>query len=670
MRKECLPAPRVRVTKPKARVDKHSALEAKVDGIVELLKRNQAVPEGIRTAQDASNTTERPQRCGPALAASPLYQLSLQAGNQPRMPLSTPNSISSEDRNLLAKGHTTGFPIKSAFCQLTAEAKHDLSASNDASPLHPPNAGVQVQGSFGHMTLEARNSLRGSSMADKSNDADQYPTPTPSVADIPPETQEELWEILNFYRDTMFHFSPIVVIGSEVTVEHMANERPYTWLVLRMICTKKLARQLAFGEEINRLIAQKLIIEGERSLDMLCALVLHVNWGQFSCVKANLSPPINLAIGLAGDLGLTKPAPQTSPAVMMNWTQAGCPKPPHALVIRKRTMEERRVVLGLFYVSSVCANFFQRNEPMRFTPYLEECLNLIADSNDQPTDKLLAALIRVQLIANSLQSEGWNQTYSLSSGGSQLPRSHYTQMHKMQLDDMKRTIPADIKDNSVLRFHIIATELCLYEHYLIPPQSTLSPLEQARHVDGLWSCFNTVRAFFDISLASNTIPLTDYLYLSISLYTHMGHALVALFRLSTFESEHVPWNRQYIISQVDLGTVVKQWIDLFETSPRAAKIDITGACGQDSQWDYSKKILLNTISKWWETKVRPSIMGEEVSQETTEAPVASAEDKAMSTEQFDASMPDLGDLCDIDFNFESEAWMRDMFSSGFDFRTF
>jgi hypothetical protein len=525
---------------------------------------------------------------------------------------------------------------------------------------------------------EARNDLKESHTASPATDtngsttnATSYSTPASSIADIPPETHEELQNILDTYRDTMCHCSPIVIIGPEVTVDQMATERPYLWLVIRMIATKKLARQLAFGEEINRMIATKLIIEGERSFDMLCALVVHVNWGQFSCVKANLSPPIHLAFALAGDLGLTKPAPQTSPAVMMNWTQAGCPKPPHALAIKKRTMEERRVVLGLFYVSSICANFFQRAEPMRWTPYLEDSLSLLLEEKEHASDEYLTLLIRIQIIANGLVADGWNESYPMAAGGHRPPRAHYTHLHKMQLDDLKRTIPSHLKDNPILCYHIDGAEISLYEQFLQPATIT-SSVDQTKHVEGLWSCFATVKSYFDRFFDSNAISHPSYLYINISVYTHLGHCLVALFRLSTFEAPGIPWDRQYIVSQIDLGTVVRKWIQIFESSPKAAGIDVSGACGQDSQWEYSKRILLTTILKWWETKVRPSIMGgaeEQEQRNSDESPDAEKAGLETTNDAFDAAM-DFGDMGDMNFDFNTEPWMRDLFGNGFDFRGF
>ena len=57
-----------------------------------------------------------------------------------------------------------------------------------------------------------------------------------------------------------------------------------------------------------------------------------------------------LAIGLVANLGLKKAPPKESPQMMLNYDARGCPKP---FSPSPRTMEERRAVVGCFYISSV-----------------------------------------------------------------------------------------------------------------------------------------------------------------------------------------------------------------------------------------------------------------------------------------------------------------------------
>jgi hypothetical protein len=289
---------------------------------VELLQRNQTIPVEDYSPRGV-DFPARQQHFSPALVASSLSSLSVASNDlrgsdeAPRAPHAIASSTATSN-SILPKG---------PFCTLTNQAASDLRHSDNTSLVS------HAAGTNGVSEL-----------------ASSQPSPSATSADIPLETEEELQNVLDTYRTKMFQFFPVVILGPEITVEYMAAKRPMVWLVLRTICSKKLTRQLALYEETKRLISSKLVVEGERSFDMLVALVLYANWGWFFCAKANSSPSLHLAMALAGDLGLTKSNP---PAVITHWTQTGSVKPVHASMLKTRTMEERRVVLGLFLVSSV-----------------------------------------------------------------------------------------------------------------------------------------------------------------------------------------------------------------------------------------------------------------------------------------------------------------------------
>ena len=61
---------------------------------------------------------------------------------------------------------------------------------------------------------------------------------------------------------------------------------------------------------------------------------------------------MQLVMGLIANLGLKKTAPKEPLRVMMEYDERGCPR---KYTPSPRTMEERRAVIGCFFLSSVCA---------------------------------------------------------------------------------------------------------------------------------------------------------------------------------------------------------------------------------------------------------------------------------------------------------------------------
>jgi hypothetical protein len=170
--------------------------------------------------------------------------------------------------------------------------------------------------------------------------------------DYPLETKAELEECLNNYREKMVPNFPVVCIGPDVTVEELRNERPFLFLVIRAIGSKKLVRQTALILQIKKMLGREMLLEGTRNLDLLLGVLVFAAWCHFYiCEKPIISTIIQLGMSLAFDLGLTRPLPAEPLHVMSYYNAQGCPRPVNGGTMR--TMEERRAAVGLFFVSSV-----------------------------------------------------------------------------------------------------------------------------------------------------------------------------------------------------------------------------------------------------------------------------------------------------------------------------
>lgn len=80
---------------------------------------------------------------------------------------------------------------------------------------------------------------------------------------------------------------------------------------------------------------------------------------------------VQLAIGLLGDLGLKKATIKQAPSPIINYDTRDAPKP---FSVPKRSIDEQRLAVSVFWISSVMSSHFQRIEPLCWTPYLDECL--------------------------------------------------------------------------------------------------------------------------------------------------------------------------------------------------------------------------------------------------------------------------------------------------------
>ncbi|KFY10185.1 hypothetical protein V491_07780 [Pseudogymnoascus sp. VKM F-3775] len=424
-------------------------------------------------------------------------------------------------------------------------------------------------------------------------------TPPSLQATIGPEELAELEETLETYRTKMAPFFPLVIINKNVTARELIEERPFLSLVIRAICPKSTAKQAELGTEVRRVLGREMLMEGAKNIDLLLGLLVYVSWGHFYLYnKPIISAIVHLAMSIASDLGLTKPVPTEPALIMLAYNAQGCPKNVTAAV---RTMEERRSIIGLFLISSVCSCYFQRIEPLRWVPYFEECLQLLEKTKEYPTDTLLVFLTRLQLIKNAVSRD----TSDNFPGGMASPPSEiYLKSLQSQLEELKQNIPPELDGNISVQLHLHHAALTLHEHCLgtcsaktVPPD----PSKTLQLAKSLWTCLEATKSWFTLFVSADILPLSSYAEMPMALMSQMAHFIVALYRLSTFECPGVSWDRQLVREEVDLGVMISILTEKWGGVPAAAGLDTSGP-GVHNVWMLTNR-MLGKVASWWEMKV-------------------------------------------------------------------
>ena len=83
--------------------------------------------------------------------------------------------------------------------------------------------------------------------------------------------------------------------------------------------------------------------------------------------------------------------------------------------------------------------------------------------------------------------------------------------------------------------------------------------------------------------------------------------MVALFRLSTFESPEVPWDRQVVLRELNFGEVMRTWAKRWEKVAELAGLDIDPADQNENPWHNTGKALM-VIINWWEVMIAPKLV--------------------------------------------------------------
>lgn len=261
---------------------------------------------------------------------------------------------------------------------------------------------------------------------------------------------------------------------------------------------------------------------------------------------------------------------------------------------------------------------------------MDECLRLLEDCKEYPSDDLLVYLTRVQLICNKGSLTTFNDLFG--DVEMRTPADLYMKTLRSQLDDLVHSIPTQLKSNgkpwlifsssdiisnrniATLQLHIFNTTLSIHERCLSSTVKMGSDLsDKIQCTENLWICFTAIKSWCNTFFSLETFPLSTYTQFSMMPLTQMAHCLVALFRLSTFESPGVAWDRQRIRQEMDFGDIVKLIVDRWDQVPEANGIEMlpgrreSTEDGQESDqpWFHAMRKILVIKNLWehWDVKV-------------------------------------------------------------------
>jgi len=122
---------------------------------------------------------------------------------------------------------------------------------------------------------------------------------------------------------------------------------------------------------------------------------------------------------------------------------------------------------------------------------------------------------------------------------------------------------------SVVLMHYYSVEKSIFEIGLGMPTSLAgSDWHDFQRLETLHACLKASQALFEAFLS---LPVSIARYLSFFTYTQMGHTLVVLHKLSTFECKD--WDLSYVRETLDFGRTLDELIGWFERVVAAEELE-------------------------------------------------------------------------------------------------
>jgi RalA-binding protein 1 len=261
-------------------------------------------------------------------------------------------------------------------------------------------------------------------------------------------TMEKAAELFARYNDRMLHHLPAVVFPPTMTAAELRRTKPTLFLAIMASAAGEIHNvQRVLQKELMQILATKVIMTGEKHLELVQAVLVAAIWywppDHFEELK--FYQLIHIAAVMALDIGLgkrTNTNQRVLPVFMWRDQPFARSQPPDSC-----SLESRRTWLAAYFLATNCALSLHRPVLIRWTSFMNECIEVLeTDPDAAPTDKLFCHLIRAHRLMEDVNSQFMadDEGRSVSIGDS---RTQFTLRGlERDLEKCKSAVPSDIMD--------------------------------------------------------------------------------------------------------------------------------------------------------------------------------------------------------------------------------
>lgn len=380
--------------------------------------------------------------------------------------------------------------------------------------------------------------------------------------------------LLQRFRDEMSPCFPFILLPPSLNADQLRQERPFLFSCIMAVSCHDTALQVQLGKHVIKQFAERMTVNCERSLDLLFGILIYAGWCNHHFFNIpQLTNLIASASTLLCDLGLNRPIPTAPPnrSLFEDAIRESSVARYLTMISSVRSLEEKRAFLGCFFLSSAMVAFFRKTPIVRYSPYVEECLQSLDEAGEHPNDQIAIALVRLQIIFERILESPWHDKVNFSGVSS----STIFIMNSLQgqLKQYRKDLPPALKGNVIILMHYHAAESALYELGLTKKQSqAINGGPQFRRPEVLYACLQANKSFWDNFFS---MPLRNLFNFSIVTSSDFTNAMIVLQLLCTYN--HPEWNLAEVREVLDFNKLLnhlKISLERVQYEPGCEDIDI------------------------------------------------------------------------------------------------
>ncbi|KAI0097428.1 hypothetical protein F4776DRAFT_676824 [Hypoxylon sp. NC0597] len=415
----------------------------------------------------------------------------------------------------------------------------------------------------------AANSLRGTTLFGTS----KTPDSNSSFPDEPSPLEAE--ELLKKFREETIGFFPFVYIPPHVTSNQLPELYPFLWLNIMCTTLSSEKRRYALGDQARSIVIQKVVVDREKSLDLLLGLLTLVGWSQLHRRDKPFSTLFSqLIVTLVCDMGLHRPPPDGTFTFCTNMKDNDSRV---ANVFKIRTHEVQRAVLGAFIVTSQISNIFKHAPGLRWSSYLDGYILNLSQNSTVPQDETLIMQVKMQLLVNQMHDDSWQ-----TSGGGGSPALYLSAL-RSQLHDICR--------KGKLGTATTNHQLLINESAISKPATPWNKPD-LRRFEVYQSCLSSIKAYFDTFFS---MPVDLLRSMPFTNSTQIVYILKCLYRISTVQDP--AWDRAAVRRSVDLIPTCDKIIGTLEFMKAASTLASPDG-GEDDAHNWALSVFRKMRAAW------------------------------------------------------------------------
>ncbi|KAH8891886.1 hypothetical protein GQ53DRAFT_647871 [Thozetella sp. PMI_491] len=347
-------------------------------------------------------------------------------------------------------------------------------------------------------------------------------------------------ELFARYTDRMCPHLPGVVFPPGTSVTEVRKNKPTLFLsIVTAASSEHPSIQRTLNKELMQVIAEKAILSGEKSLEVVQAIQLAVIWywppEHFEELK--FYQLVHIAAVMAIDIGLGRKK-QNQGGFRKHIPQTWRDHP-----FRKRpppdptTIEARRAWLTCYFLATNTAMALHRPNLIRWSSFMTECVDVLESSPEAaPTDRYLCHLVWTHRLAEEVAMQFSIDDPSSATNFSDKQTQYALRGFERNLEKYRNGLPPEDRQPSLqLGFHVVN----LYMHEIATQADFLDqqpggegdsvelPLTPA-HINAISACLTAIDGIFEVFLGMDVASIRC---LPVFNFVRVAYAVVILIKM-------------------------------------------------------------------------------------------------------------------------------------------